>query len=299
MGRPTENGESSRSQRGLHPRVRGGESGGSSETPPSSERGAAIDIDRVTKTFPIDGKRAVQALTEISLGIRPGEFVSVVGPSGCGKSTLMLMTAGLLGPTAGTIRVAGRALVSPLTDVGIVFQDDLLLEFRSGLDNVLLQGRIRHLDMAEVRPRAQRLLGQLGVAHAADRYPRQLSGGMRQRVSLARALVHAPSVLLMDEPFGALDALTRLQVRADLERLWLSERQTVLFITHSIEEAVGLSDRVVVMSPSPGRIVREVTIDLPRPRPLALGEAPALSDHVQAIYRIFEEMGVLHGKGTG
>ena len=251
----------------------------------ATERGVAIDIDRVTKAFPIDGKRATQALTEISLHIRPGEFVSVVGPSGCGKSTLMLMTAGLLGPTTGVIRVAGRALAAPLTDVGIVFQDDLLLEFRKALDNVLLQGRIRRLDLREVRSRAERLLEQLGVAHAADRYPRQLSGGMRQRVSLARALVHGPSVLLMDEPFGALDALTRLQVRADLERLWLSERQTVLFITHSIEEAVGLSDRVVVMSPSPGRIVREMTIDLPRPRPLALGEAPALEGHVQAIYR--------------
>jgi NitT/TauT family transport system ATP-binding protein len=265
----------------------------------TGERGAAIDIDRVTKVFPIDGKRAVQALTEITLPIRPGEFVSVVGPSGCGKSTLMLMTAGLLAPTTGMIRVTGRALTAPLTDVGIVFQDDLLLEFRSALDNVLLQGRIRRLDMRDVRARAVELLEQLGVAQAADRYPRQLSGGMRQRVSLARALVHGPSVLLMDEPFGALDALTRLQVRADLERLWLSERQTVLFITHSIEEAVGLSDRVVVMSPSPGRIVREMTIDLARPRPLALGETPQLEEHVQAIYGLFEEMGVLHGKGAG
>jgi NitT/TauT family transport system ATP-binding protein len=265
----------------------------------ASERGVAIDIDRVTKAFPIDGKRATQALTEISLHIRPGEFVSVVGPSGCGKSTLMLMTAGLLGPTTGVIRVGGKALAVPLTDVGIVFQDDLLLEFRKALDNVLLQGRIRRLDLREVRSRAEQLLEQLGVAHAADRYPRQLSGGMRQRVSIARALVHRPSVLLMDEPFGALDALTRLQVRADLERLWLSERQTVLFITHSIEEAVGLSDRVVVMSPSPGRIVREMTIDLPRPRPLALGETPELEGHVQAIYGMFEEMGVLHGRDAG
>jgi NitT/TauT family transport system ATP-binding protein len=265
----------------------------------AGERGVAIDIDRVTKVFPIDGKRAVQALTEITLPIRPGEFVSVVGPSGCGKSTLMLMTAGLLAPTTGAIRVAGRALTAPLTDVGIVFQDDLLLEFRSALDNVLLQGRVRRLDMRDVRARAVELLEQLGVAQAADRYPRQLSGGMRQRVSLARALVHGPSVLLMDEPFGALDALTRLQVRADLERLWLSERQTVLFITHSIEEAVGLSDRVIVMSPSPGRIVRELTIDLARPRPLALGEAPELEEHVQAIYGLFEEMGVLHGKSAG
>src|SRR5262245_47599781 len=138
----------------------------------AGERGAAIDIDRVTKVFPVDGKRAVQALTEISLRIRAGEFVSVVGPSGCGKSTLMLMTAGLLGPSTGVIRVAGRTLAAPLTDVGIVFQDDLLLEFRNALDNVLLQGRVRRLDLREVRPRAERLLEQLGVLHAADRYPR-------------------------------------------------------------------------------------------------------------------------------
>ena len=259
------------------------------------ERGAAIDIDRVTKVFPIDGRRVVHALTEISLGIRPGEFVSVVGPSGCGKSTLMLMTAGLLGPTTGAIRVAGQALTAPLTDVGIVFQDDLLLEFRSAVDNVLLQGRIRRLDLREVRARAVELLEQLGVAHAADRYPRQLSGGMRQRVSLARALVHRPSVLLMDEPFGALDALTRLQVRADLERLWLSERQTVLFITHSVEEAVGLSDRVLVMGPSPGEVVEEIRVELPRPRPIVLGDVKEFASYVDRIHRHFERLGVLHG----
>jgi NitT/TauT family transport system ATP-binding protein len=260
------------------------------------QRGAPIDIDRVTKVFAADGEPPFPALTELSVHIDAGEFVSVVGPSGCGKSTLMLMTAGLLGPTSGEIRVAGRRLVSPLTDVGVVFQDDLLLEFRSALDNVLLQGRVRHLDMGEVRRRAEDLLEQLGVAQARSRYPRQLSGGMRQRVSLARALVHRPSVLLMDEPFGSLDALTRLQVRFDLEQLWMAERQTVLFITHSVEEAVGLSDRVLVMSPSPGRIVREVAVDLPRPRPLALGEAPELSGPAGRIYGIFEEMGVLPGK---
>lgn len=260
----------------------------------AAERGTAIDIDHVTKVFETEGERPFPALTEMSVHIAAGEFVSVVGPSGCGKSTLMLMTAGLLEPTSGEIRVAGKRLVSPLTDVGIVFQDDLLLEFRSALENVLLQGRIRHLDMRQVRQRADELLEQLGVAHARSRYPRQLSGGMRQRFALARALVHSPSALLMDEPFGALDALTRLQVRFDLEQLWLAERPTVLFITHSVEEAVGLSDRVLVMSPAPGRIVREIAIDLPRPRPLALGEAPELSIRADRIYRIFEEMGVLH-----
>jgi NitT/TauT family transport system ATP-binding protein len=261
-----------------------------------SQPAATIDIERVTRAFAVEGERPFLALAELSVHIRAGEFVSVLGPSGCGKSTLMLLTAGLLAPTSGEIRVAGQRLASPLTDVGIVFQDDLLLEFRSALDNVLLQGRVRHLDMKEVRRHAEDLLEQLGVAQARHRYPRQLSGGMRQRVSLARALVHRPSVLLMDEPFGSLDALTRLQVRFDLEQLWMAERQTVLFITHSVEEAVGLSDRVLVMSPSPGRIVREVTIELDRPRPLTLGEAPELAEHVERIYRIFEDMGILHGK---
>jgi NitT/TauT family transport system ATP-binding protein len=178
--------------------------------------------------------------------------------------------------------------------VGIVFQDHLLLDFRTAVDNVLLQGVIRKLPMAPVRERTDELFERLGLTAAADRYPHQLSGGMRQRVSLARALVLRPSVLLMDEPFGALDALTRLQVRYDLEQLWMAERPTVLFITHSVEEAVGLSDRVIVMSPSPGQIVEELRIDIPRPRPLALGEDHALAGYSRRIYDHFERLGVIH-----
>jgi NitT/TauT family transport system ATP-binding protein len=259
------------------------------------QRGTSISIDRVTKVFNADGDRPFLAVAETTVTIQPGEFVSIVGPSGCGKSTLMLMTAGLLRPTTGEIRVAGVRLNAPLTDVGIVFQDDLLLDFRTARDNVQLQGEVRGLDMAEIRRRTMDLLEQLGVDRAAQLYPRQLSGGMRQRVAIARALVHRPSVLLMDEPFGALDALTRLQVRHDLEQLWMHERPTVLFITHSVEEAVGLSDRVIVLSPSPGRVVREIAVTLPRPRPLALGETPELAEHAAVIYGIFEQMGVLTG----
>lgn len=262
------------------------------------QRGTSISIDRVTKVFNADGDRPFLAVAETTLTIRPGEFVSIVGPSGCGKSTLMLMAAGLLRPTTGEIRVGGTRLDAPLTDVGIVFQDDLLLDFRTARDNVQLQGEVRRLDMAEIRKRTMDLLEQLGVARAAQLYPRQLSGGMRQRVAIARALVHRPSVLLMDEPFGALDALTRLQVRHDLEQLWMHERPTVLFITHSVEEAVGLSDRVIVLSPSPGRVVREIDVTLPRPRPLALGETPELAEHAAVIYGIFEQMGVLTGATT-
>ena len=189
----------------------------------------------------------------MSFSIKGGEFVSLIGPSGCGKSTLMLIAAGLSLPTEGEILVGGNKLAQPITDVGIVFQDHLLLDFRTALDNIMLQHQVRGLPLEQGRADALALMDKIGIAHAADRYPRQLSGGMRQRVSIARALIHQPSVLLMDEPFGALDAITRTQIRHDLELLWLETRKTVLFITHSVEEAVGLSDRVLVMSPNPGK----------------------------------------------
>jgi NitT/TauT family transport system ATP-binding protein len=224
-------------------------------------RGVRLEIDNVNKVFGEGTDKAFEALRPTNIDIQPGEFVSVVGPSGCGKSTLMLMVAGLLKATNGVIRVGGKVLTGPMTDVGIVFQDHLLLDFRTALDNVLLQGIIRKLPMDPVRERTRELFERLGLTNAADRYPHQLSGGMRQRVSLTRALVLRPPVLLMDEPFGALDALTRLQVRFDLEKLWMAERPTVLFITHSVEEAVGLSDRVIVMSPSPGEVVEELRIE--------------------------------------
>lgn len=260
--------------------------------------GLRLEIDSVTKTFGGEGTKPFEALRDISLDVRPGEFVSVVGPSGCGKSTLLLVAAGLLKPSSGVIRVNGAPLTKPLTDVGIAFQDHLLLEFRTVLQNILLQGVIRNLRSAEIRERAMHLLKQLGLEQVADRYPRQLSGGMRQRVSLARALVHRPAVIMMDEPLGALDALTRVQVRYELEQLWLENRSTVLFITHSVEEAVGLSDRIIVMSPSPGQVVEEIEVKLPRPRPLVIGEAPEFSTYTNRIYELFERMGVLAGSGA-
>jgi NitT/TauT family transport system ATP-binding protein len=256
----------------------------------TNTRGVRLAIEGVNKAF-----GSFEALRPITVDIEPGEFVSVVGPSGCGKSTLMLMVAGLLKTSRGRISIDGKPLSGPITDVGIVFQDHLLLDFRTAFDNVLLQGIIRGLPMEPVRQRTRELFDRLGLAAAANRYPHQLSGGMRQRVSLARALVLRPSVLLMDEPFGALDALTRLQVRYDLEQLWMADRPTVLFITHSVDEAVGLSDRVLVMSPSPGRVVEELRIDLPRPRPLTLGEDPALTQHARRIYDHFARLGVIHG----
>jgi NitT/TauT family transport system ATP-binding protein len=253
---------------------------------------ASIEGRGLAKRFP--GKRApFTAIEDVSFTIAGGEFVSLIGPSGCGKSTLMLIAAGLSRPSAGDIRIGGRALGRPLTDVGIVFQDHVLLEFRTALDNILLQYRIRRLPLDEGRRNAIALMRKLGIAHAADHYPHQLSGGMRQRVSIARALIHQPSVLLMDEPFGALDAITRTQIRHDLEMLWLETRKTVMFITHSVEEAVGLSDRVLVMSPSPGRIVEEIPIDLPRPRPAHLGEYPTFNAYAERIHAAFRRLGVI------
>jgi len=260
-----------------------------------AKSGVPISISRVSKTFGLDTDRPFLALKEISVEIQAGEFVSVVGPSGCGKSTLMLMVAGLLKRTSGDIRIGGTSVVKPITDVGIAFQDHLLLEFRTALANVTLHADIRKLPKKKIDARAKELFAQLRLTHAMDKYPRQLSGGMRQRVSLIRTLVHDPSLLLMDEPFGALDALTRLQVRTDLEALWLRRRPTVLFITHSVEEAVGLSDRILVMGPSPGEVVDEIRVDLPRPRPIMLGDVQQFAAYVDRIHRQFERLGVLHG----
>jgi NitT/TauT family transport system ATP-binding protein len=260
--------------------------------------GVPISIDRVSKTFGEDSDNPFLALKEVTIEIRPGEFVSVVGPSGCGKSTLMLMVAGLLGRSRGDITIAGRSVTKPVTDVGIAFQDHLLLDFRTALGNVTLHADIRKLPKDKIEARARELFAQLRLEHAMGKYPRQLSGGMRQRVSLIRTLVHDPSLLLMDEPFGALDALTRLEVRTDLEALWLRRRPTVLFITHSVEEAVGLSDRILVMGPSPGEIVEKIRVDLPRPRPIVLGDVPQFAAYVDRIHRQFESLGVLHGIET-
>lgn len=264
-----------------------------SGAPSNPTTGLGISTSGLTKEFHTkDGLNV--ALEPTDLTIHPGEFLSVVGPSGCGKSTLMLMVAGLLEPTDGQVMVNGAPLTEPMTDVGIVFQDDLLLDFRTARDNILMQGRIRHLSRQQQSERTDELMRQLDVDRASNRYPNELSGGMRQRVAIARALVHEPSVLLMDEPFGALDALTRTQIRVDLEALWLDRPKSVLFITHSVEEAVGLSDRVVVMGPSPGRIVEELEIDLPRPRPVELGNETAFAGYAGQIYETFKELGVLH-----
>ena len=259
---------------------------------------AAITLAGVAKVFR-RGDKTTQALAGIDLAVGAGEFLAIVGPSGCGKSTLLRLIAGLLPATAGAITVNGATVARPQTDLGIVFQSPVLLDWRNVLDNVLLQIELRGRDPAPHRERAMRLLASVGLAEFADRYPRELSGGMRQRAAIVRALIHDPPLLLMDEPFGALDALTREQMRIDLEALWLSAAKTVVFITHSIDEAVLLADRVVVMSARPGRIERTLDIALPRPRGLDARKAPQFTAAADLITSIFLARGVLHGSAAG
>ena len=256
-----------------------------------------VDVAGVGKTYRRAG-RETHALESIDLAIRSGEFLAIVGPSGCGKSTLLRIVAGLVGASRGDVRVEGARVDRPQTNLGIVFQSPVLLDWRTALDNVLVQVELRSLDPKAYRDNALRLLDQIGLKDFADRYPYELSGGMRQRVAIARALIHDAPLLLMDEPFGALDALTREQMRLDLEALWLATHKTVMFITHSIDEAVLLADRVVVMSPRPGRIERTIDIPLPRPRGLAARRGPEFVRITEEITDIFLARGVLHGART-
>ncbi len=235
------------------------------------------------------------ALEGVDLSVSRSEFVAIVGPSGCGKSTLMRLIAGLTHPTSGSVCVDGTLVEDPITNLGVVFQKAVLLEWRNVLQNVLLQVEMRGLNPADFEPRARELLASVGLAGFEDRYPYELSGGMQQRAGIVRALIHDPPLLMMDEPFGALDALTREQMRIDLEELWLATEKTVLFITHSIDEAVLLADRVVVMSPRPGKVETIINIDLPRPRGLAARKSPVFETAVDTITNIFLEKGVLQG----
>jgi NitT/TauT family transport system ATP-binding protein len=246
----------------------------------------------VSKVFQ-RAQRQTQALARVDLAIEPGEFVAVVGPSGCGKSTLLKMIAGLLAATEGQIDIAGKRVTGAHTDLGIVFQSPVLLDWRNVLDNVLVQIDLRGGDPAAYRERARALLAKVGLAGFEDRMPRELSGGMRQRAAIVRALIHDPPLLMMDEPFGALDALTREQMRIDLEKLWLDRGQTTLFITHGISEAVALADRVIVMTPRPGRIERIIDIDLPRPRHKAVITSPRFTEYCDEITECFMRHGVI------
>lgn len=261
-------------------------------SPHETEHFMFIEIKQVSKIYETRGA-PVMALTPIDLNVQSGEFISIVGPSGCGKSTLMLMVAGLLGTTTGEITIQDRRVTEPQTDIGIVFQNAVLVDWRTVLGNVLLQVEMRNLPVEKYKARAHELLESVGLGGFEDRFPYELSGGMQQRTSICRALVHDPPLLLMDEPFGALDALTREQIRVDLEHLWMSTRKTVLFVTHSIDESIQLSDRVVVMGPRPGYIEKILTIDLPRPRSVSMREDPRYLQYQHEITNIFFAKGVL------
>lgn len=241
-----------------------------------SSQAASIDVSHVCKHWG-SASEGVTALDDIELTVSRGEFLSILGPSGCGKSTLLMILAGLVPASAGTVAINNKKVDRPLTDVGIVFQQDLLFDWRTTLGNVMLQADVRRMPKAPAREKAKLLLEKVGLKGFENKRPWQLSGGMRQRVALCRALLHDASVLLLDEPFGALDALTRDQINIDLLTIWSEYRPTAVMVTHSIAEAIFLSDRVVVMSPRPGRIVLHLDIDLPRPR------HPKIRDSVEFI----------------
>jgi NitT/TauT family transport system ATP-binding protein len=260
--------------------------------PPSPP--ACIEVEGLTHTFFPRGKSPTLALERIDLAIPQGEFVAIVGPSGCGKSTFLRIVAGLQPYSSGTVRLNGKKVRGAQTELGIVFQSPVLLDWRNVIDNVLLQLELRDIDPEHFRARAEELLGKVGLLEFADRLPRELSGGMRQRAAIVRALIHDPPLLLMDEPFGALDALTREQMRLDLEQIWMQTKKTVLFITHSIDEAVLLADRVLVMAPRPGRVEREIRIGMPRPRGIEARKLPEFTEVVDEITEIFLKRGVLH-----
>ena len=245
-----------------------------------------IRLDHVEKTYRTRRGDLVQALDDITLEVGENEFVTLVGPSGCGKSTLLKLVAGLVPLTRGRIHIRDQSVHEPFPDVGFVFQQPVLLPWRSVLDNVLFSVEMLGLDPRQYRKPAGDLLELTGLAGFENRYPRELSGGMQQRVAICRALLPDPSVLLMDEPFGALDAMTREEMSLELLRIWEERRKTILFVTHSIPEAILLADRVVVMTPRPGRIARVLHVDLPRPRTMDLefdARFKAASDEVRSL----------------
>jgi len=256
-------------------------------------RAAFIEVDGVSRVFAARDGSSTLAVDGVDLTIGASEFVSLLGPSGCGKSTLLSIIAGLIQPSSGEIRIEARPVRAPYTNIGIVFQNDLLLDWRTVMGNVLVQFEMRGQKPEPHRERARALIASVGLGDFEAKYPWELSGGMRQRVAICRALIHEPPLLLMDEPFGALDALTRAQLQIDLQNIWQSSRKTVVFVTHSIEEAVFLSDRVIVMTPRPGRVREVIEIDLPRPRRLDVREHPAFTEAIRRVSRLFEDMGVI------
>ncbi|OJY02814.1 MAG: ABC transporter ATP-binding protein [Rhizobiales bacterium 62-17] len=256
-------------------------------------RETLLRIAHVEKTYATKDGQAIHALKDVNLDIGKGEFISIVGPSGCGKTTLLKILAGILRRSSGDIAMQGRDLNGPSRELGVVFQAPVLLPWRTVLQNVMVPVEVQKRERTSFEQRARQLLAMVGLSGFENKYPTELSGGMQQRVGICRALVHDPSFLLMDEPFGALDAMTREQMNEELQRIWTESRKTVLLVTHSIPEAVYLADRVVVMTPRPGRIVDIIPVDLPRPRTLAMHNTPEFGRFVARIRAHFNSTGSL------
>jgi NitT/TauT family transport system ATP-binding protein len=251
-----------------------------------------VKIASLSKVFG-SARGDVVALTDVTMEVERGEFVSLLGPSGCGKSTLLKIVAGLEDRSAGDVQISGAPLNGCPEGLGFVFQRDVLLDWRTILDNVLLPAEFKNLKRSLFEARARELLALFGLRKFETRYPWELSGGMRQRVAICRALLVDPDLLLMDEPFGALDALTRDELNIELQRMWMTSGKTVLFVTHSISEAILLSDRILVMANRPGRVVDVLDIDFPRPRELMLREQPEFAAYTRRIRETFERHGML------
>ncbi|WIW44606.1 ABC transporter ATP-binding protein [Bradyrhizobium sp. 62B] len=261
-------------------------------SPVTSERPASaiIEIDCVSQVFQTSARKDHVALSDISLRIEEGAFVSILGPSGCGKSTLLYIVGGFVNPTRGAAKMKGQAITSPGPDRGPVFQEFALFPWKTVLGNVMYGPRQQGVRATEAEAQSRALIEMVGLKGYENFYPKELSGGMKQRVALARTLAYHPEVLLMDEPFGALDAHTRTRLQNDLLNIWERDRKTVLFVTHSVDEAVFLSDKVVMMSKSPGRIREVIDIDLPRPRRRSeLLLDPRYQKYVVDIERMFDE----------
>ncbi len=229
-----------------------------------------LQASRLYKNYTTTQHRALSAIEDVSFELATGEFLCIVGPSGCGKTTLLRLLAGLLPPDQGEVRLNDQLLREPCSDIGLVFQKANLMPWRNVFDNILLPLQIQGIPKTQAIKRVEQALTMVGLSDFADAYPRELSGGMQQRVSIARALVYEPEILLLDEPFGALDALTRERLNLELLQLWQASRKTVVMVTHNIQEAVFLADRVLVLSQRPGRVTANISINLPRPRELSL-----------------------------
>jgi len=247
-----------------------------------------LSVERVAKRFVKDGK-VTEVLAEVSFTVDRGEFVALVGPSGCGKTTLLRIIAGLTPPSSGAVRVRGRAVTGPGPDRAMVFQQDSLFPWRTVLQNVRFGLEVRGVSRRQADELCLKLLGRVGLGDFAHYYPHEISGGMRQRVNLARALAVDPEILLMDEPFAALDAQTRELMQLELLRVWADTAKTVVFVTHQIDEACYLADRVLVMASLPGRIVEDIRIEIPRPRPLRLKRTAEFGRYVDHIWGLLEK----------